>query len=210
MKKGKFITLEGGDGTGKTSQLPKLAEFLANKGISVHATREPGGSPGAELIRELLLTGNVERWDGVTEALLFNAARRDHLVSTIWPALEQGTWVVCDRFADSTLAFQGYGHNLPIEPLMQLYKLIAGDFKPDLTIVFDLDPAVGLARAQIRNSHEQRFEQMDLAFHNRLRAGYLDLAKQDFERHVVIDASQPVVQVFEAIKSTVCERFGIS
>ncbi len=209
MSRGKFITFEGGEGTGKSTQLRLLADFLRSKDIDVHTTREPGGSPGAELIRELLVTGDVERWDAITEILLFNAARRDHLTSLIFPALESGTWVICDRFADSTIAFQGYGHGVPLDQLHSLYKFIAGDVKPDLTFVFDLDPEVGLPRARARQDSECRFEHMQFDFHQRLREGYLEIAKADPDRYEVIDASLPIDEVSKLTSEKVCKHFGI-
>ncbi|NIQ96157.1 MAG: dTMP kinase, partial [Desulfuromonadales bacterium] len=137
-KGGLFITLEGGEGGGKSTQARLLAEFLELRGEEVVLTREPGGSPGAEQIRSLLVDGETHRWDATTEALLHFAARRDHLVKTVIPALDRGAWVVCDRFADSTMAYQGYGHGLPKEALAVLYDFAVGTIKPDLTLVLDL------------------------------------------------------------------------
>lgn len=133
MPRGRFITFEGGEGGGKSTQLRLLAEALRGVGREVVTTREPGGSKGAEDIRALLVTGVPDRWDGITEALLHTAARRDHLIKTVWPALDRGAWVICDRFADSTMAYQGYGHGLPLEMLDALYRTAIGDFRPDLT-----------------------------------------------------------------------------
>src|SRR5580704_10736652 len=135
---GRFITLEGGEGAGKSTQIARLKSWLEGRGRSVVATREPGGSPGAEMIRKLLVEGPVERWDGTTEALLHFAARREHLHSTVWPALRRGDWVLSDRFADSTLAYQGYGHGVDRRIFHQLYKVAVGDFRPDLTLILDL------------------------------------------------------------------------
>src|SRR6185437_8020211 len=157
------------------------------------ATREPGGSPGAEEIRRLLVGGAPGRWDAETEALLVTAARRDHLVRTVWPALAAGTWVVSDRFADSTTAYQGYAGGVARPALAQLYRLVAGDFRPDLTIILDVPAAVGLERARRRGAGgEDRFERMGLAFHEKLRAGFLAVARKDRERCVVIDSTAPV------------------
>lgn len=134
LTRGRFITFEGGEGAGKSTQLGLLADALARAGIAAIRTREPGGAPGAEEIRRLLVEGAPQRWDAETEALLMVAARRNHLVETVWPALDRGDWVICDRFADSTLAYQGYGRGLPREALASLHSLIAGNFKPDLTL----------------------------------------------------------------------------
>lgn len=147
MSKGKFITIEGGEGAGKSTQIAGLVAWLNGRGIEAVATREPGGSPGAELVRRLLVEGPVDRWDAATEALLHFAARRDHLLKTVWPALEAGKWVVSDRFADSTLAYQGYGHGLDLKVLGELYRLAVGEFRPDLTVILDLPVEIGLTRA---------------------------------------------------------------
>lgn len=135
--RGRFITLEGGEGAGKSTQVRLLADALRRAGHDVVVTREPGGTPGAEQIRALLVQGDTGRWDAVTEALLLFAARRDHLVKTIWPALDRGDWVVSDRFSDSTLAYQGYAHGMGTELIERLYALTVGEFQPDLTIMLD-------------------------------------------------------------------------
>jgi dTMP kinase len=210
MQKGKFITFEGGEGSGKSTQAQEIHYFLKQRGIKSLVTREPGGSPGAELIRNLLVHGEVERWDAITEALLLNAARRDHLVSVIWPELEQGIWVICDRFADSSIAYQGFGHGLPLQALEALYTLIAGTFKPDLTFIFDLDVKLGLARAKMRQGSGDRYERMDIEFHERLRAGYQMLALKDPFRYVSIDASFSPAIVTQAVLNHLCQRLGIS
>jgi dTMP kinase len=200
---GRFITLEGGEGAGKTTQLRLLAETLRDRGLEVVTTREPGGSTGAEEIRALLVAGDPGRWDAWTEALLHSAARRDHLRATVWPALEAGRWVVCDRFIDSTVAYQGYGHGLGVEPVERLQALVLGDFRPDLTFVLDLPVEVGLDRAAGRGGGEDRYERMDKAFHERLRLGYLDIARRHDDRCVVIDAAQSPQAVHDQIMSVV-------
>lgn len=187
--KGKFITLEGGEGAGKSTQAELLKQRLTDRGISVLTTREPGGSPGAELIRQLLVSGEVKRWDAVTETLLMNAARRDHLVAKIIPALEAGTWVICDRFSDSTIAYQGYGNGVPIPYLNSIYELVAGELTPDLTFVFDLDPRLGIDRAKARGGKEDRYERMPMEFHDRVREGFRRLAQTDLNRYILVDAS---------------------
>lgn len=210
MQKGKFITFEGGEGTGKSTQIKLFADFLAQKDIPYLLTREPGGSVGAEEIRSLLLKGAVDKWDKLTEMLLFTAARRDHLVKKIWPAMENGITVVSDRFADSTKAYQGcgYGNDEKTNRTVDtLYHLIAGDFKPDMTFILDIDPKIGVARSQKRaGNDEQRFEDMDLSFHENLRDGFLQIAKADPKRCVVINANQPIENVHNDIVKSFIER----
>lgn len=189
MTRGLFITLEGGEGSGKSTQGKLLRDALETSGQSVVLTREPGGSPGAEAIRNLLVTGDTDRWDGLTEALLLFAARRDHVERTIRPALADGVIVISDRFADSTMAYQGYGHNLDREKIDALYRLSLGDFQPDLTLILDIPVEQGLKRAVSRGGDEQRYENMDIAFHNRLRDGFMDIAQREPKRCKVVDAS---------------------
>lgn len=200
---GRFITLEGGEGAGKTTQIHLLAAALRTRGAEIVTTREPGGAPGAEQIRALLVEGEPGRWDAWTEALLHTAARRDHLRATVWPALEAGRWVVCDRFLDSTVAYQGYGHGLGVAEVESLQTLVLGDFVPDLTFVLDLPVEAGLARAAGRGGTEDRYERMDRGFHERLRHGYLDIARRHHHRCVVIDATQAAEAVHEQIMSVV-------
>lgn len=204
--KGRFITFEGGEGAGKSTQLKRLAASLRKRGIDVVTTREPGGSPGAEQIRGLLVSGDPDRWDGTTEALLHFAARRDHMRSTVWPALEAGKWVLCDRFADSTLAYQGYGHGLPHEAIRDLYRVTLGDFAPDLTLILDLPVEAGLKRAAARGGAEDRYEKMDRAFHQRLRDGFLTIATQEPRRCAVVPADQSEDRVAAVILAVVDER----
>lgn len=206
MTRGRFITFEGGEGAGKSTQLKLLAAALAGQGRDVLPTREPGGATGAEEIRKLLVSGEPGRWDGVTEALLHFAARRDHLTRTVWPALDAGRWVVSDRFADSTMAYQGYGHGLGREPIERLYGVTVGDFAPDLTLILDIPPGTGVARAHSRRDGEDRYERMDLGFHERLREGFLDIASREPGRCVVIDACGTVEQVHAAVLDAVTRR----
>jgi dTMP kinase len=205
---GRFITLEGGEGAGKSTQIARLGSWLEGRGHRVTATREPGGSPGAEMIRKLLVEGPVERWDGTTEALLHFAARREHLRSTIWPALERGDWVVSDRFADSTLAYQGYGHGIERGIFEQLYQVAVGDFRPDLTIILDLPIETGLKRAGERRGSETRYESLPREFHARVRAGFLAIAERDPKRCIVIDATGTVDAIAGAIADAVRDRLG--
>lgn len=206
MERGQFITFEGGEGAGKSTQLKLLAEALGRAGIEVMTTREPGGSAGAEAIRALLVTGETDRWDAQTEALLHTAARRDHLVKTVWPALQRGVWVVCDRFVDSTLAYQGYGHGLSRDFIAGLTKLVIGDFRPDLTVVLDLAVEEGLRRAGGRGGAEDRYERMGTSFHQRLRQGFLEIARNNADRCVVIDASSDLDGVHQAVMRAVKSR----
>ncbi len=206
--KGRFITLEGGEGAGKSTQIARLKNWLEGRGRAVVATREPGGSPGAEMIRKLLVEGPAERWDGTTEALLHFAARREHLRSTVWPALKRGDWVVSDRFADSTLAYQGHGHGIDRAIFDQLYAVAVGDFRPHLTIMLDLPIETGLARAAARRGTETRYESLPRDFHARVRAGFLEIAAGEPQRCLVIDATRDVDTIAGAIAAAVSERLG--
>jgi dTMP kinase len=183
---------------------------MARAGIAVERTREPGGSAGAEAIRRLLLEGASERWDAVGEALLFYAARRDHVVNLIEPALERGSWVVCDRFADSTMAYQGHARGLPLADLDALHRFTLGDFTPDLTLILDLPVAEGLARAARRSGDADRFERLDPEFHERLRQGFHRIAADNPERCVVIDAAGDQGSVHRAVLAAVAARCGIA
>jgi dTMP kinase len=182
---------------------------LARAGIAAQKSREPGGSPGAEAIRRLLLEGATERWDAIGETLLFYAARRDHVARLITPALERGEWVVCDRFADSTLAYQGYGRGLPLADLRELHRIALGDFAPDLTLVLDLPVELGLARAAARPGSADRFERLDREFHERLRQGFLRIAADEPGRCVVIDAAGDAASVQRAVAAAVAARLGV-
>lgn len=206
----RFVTLEGGEGAGKSTQIALLGQSLSDSGVDVTATREPGGSPGADAIRRLLVEGEPGRWDGETEALLHFAARRDHLVRTVWPALAAGRWVLSDRFADSTLAYQGYGHGLDRAFIDTLYRLTVGDFRPDLTLILDLPVETGLARAAGRGGAEDRYERMDREFHERLRLGFLDIARREPDRCAVVDAARDADAVAADIRAIVAERLGVA
>ena len=202
MSQGYFITFEGGEGTGKSTQCKKLAATLEERGFSCLLTREPGGSPGAEEIRNLLVNGDKGRWDSLTEMLLFMAARRNHLMTRILPAINEGKIVICDRFLDSTLAYQGYGYGKnqeTLDAINSVYHLIAGDFYPNLTIVLDIDPVIGLKRSCDRAGNtEKRFESMDLSFHQNLRQGFLDLAR-DNPRYAVVDAAGSIDDIHHQV-----------
>lgn len=210
MKKGFFITFEGGEGTGKSTQIRLFADYLEKQGYSVLLTREPGGSPGAEEIRSLLLKGNADKWDKISEILLFSAARRDHLTKKIWPALEKGQVVLSDRYADSTLAYQGYGYGYDpkmIEIIQNAYQVIAGDFKPDITFILDIEPEIGLKRSLERSGNiEVRFEGMDLQFHQNLRNAFLTIAAENPDRCKVVNANQTIEQVHQNIIQSFQEK----
>lgn len=205
-ERGRFITFEGGEGGGKSTQVKNLAARLRAAGEDVLETREPGGSPGAEEIRGLLVNGAPERWDAMSELLLHFAARRAHLRETVVPALADGRWVLCDRFADSTMAYQGYGHGLGREPVLALYDLVVGGRRPDVTIILDLPVDEGLTRAAARSGGGDRYERMDRAFHERLRDGFLDIAKREPERCVLIDATRSIDAVASAVWDSVSDR----
>jgi dTMP kinase len=205
---GRFIAIEGGDGAGKSTQVALLAAALDQAGIPVRTTREPGGSPGGEAIRRLLLEGESERWDAISEALLLIAARRDHVTRLIAPTLAQGVWVVSDRFADSMLAYQGYGKGVELSELAMLHRFALGDFAPDLTIVLDLAIELGLARAATRSAAD-RFERLDVDFHERLRQGFRRIAANDPGRCVLLDGSGDLQTVHRTVLTVVEQRFGV-
>lgn len=205
VTRGKFLTLEGGEGAGKSTQATRLAERLRALGHEVVQTREPGGSPGAEALRELLVRGEAGRWSPVAEALLMYAARSDHLERVIRPALERGAWVVCDRFSDSSRAYQGAGGGVPSEVIEAIDQAVVGVDQPDLTLIFDLPVEIGLERAHVRGG-DARFESKGREFHERLRAGYLEIARQAPDRCVLLDAVATPEQVAERAWKAVEER----
>lgn len=206
---GCFVTFEGGEGGGKSTNLRMLAKALEAAGHKVVATREPGGSEGAEEIRRLLVKGPTDRWDAISEALLHFAARHDHVVRSINPALERDEWVISDRFTDSTMAYQGYGHGLGREPIELLQKLAIGLLKPDLTLILDLPVEVGLTRAGSRGDRETRYESMADGFHQRLREGFLSIAEREPDRCVVIDATQDLDVVHEMVLQAVAKHLHV-
>ncbi len=194
-----FITFEGFEGAGKTTQIKKLVDFLQQQGKKVLVTREPGGSVGGEAIRELLLNGDVDKWDNITEVLLFFAARRDHVEKVIKPALKRGEWVISDRFADSTVVYQLYGYkadNITKKDLDMVYDFTLKDFVPDLTLIFDIPVDVGINRKKAQIDGFNRYEKMNVEFHNNLRQGFLKVAQDEATRCKVINAHQDVEAVF--------------
>lgn len=209
MTSGKFITLEGGEGAGKSTQAKRLAEFLRNQGHEVILTREVGGCPSAEEIRELWLGKGEGHWDHLTELLLISAARREHLVKTIWPALDRGAWVISDRFADSTRAYQGIGLKMGLDVVDHFTQHVAAHFEPDLTFLLDLPVEVGLARMTSRKGPDDRYQQKDVVFHRALRDAYLDLAKKYASRFAVVDASNPPDTVHDAMVAALKKHLGL-
>lgn len=213
MTRGRFITFEGGEGAGKSTQVRRLTARLRERGLDVVATREPGGSPGAEAIRDLVLKGEADRWSPTTETLLMYGARRDHIERTILPALERGAWVVCDRFADSTRAYQGGAGGVDPAFISALETYLLADVRPDLTLVFDLPVEVGLARAEAfaasAGHAETRFESKGLAFHERLRAAFLTIAAAEPGRCAVIDAAGDIETVETRVWEAVSDRLQV-
>src|SRR5499427_5963944 len=205
---GKFITFEGGEGTGKSTQAPLLAKRLSGIGIGVLLTREPGGSPGAEIIRHVLLSGAAKRLGPNAEALLFAAARADHLDTVIKPALQCGHWVICDRFLDSTRVYQGIVGKVDLPFIKGLEKLTVGASKPDLTFVLDLPAEIGLARAHARRGEgvPDRFETEDFAYHQALNAAFRAIAAQEKRRCILVEANRPPERVAAEILQFVCKR----
>ena len=205
MTRGRFITLEGGDGAGKTVQTARLCAALEARGIETLATREPGGSPGAEKIRSLLVSGPVERWEPLTEAMLHAAARHDHLLHTINPALERGLWVISDRFVDSMIVYQGYGQGVDLAKLERLNALSLEGFRPDLTVLLDISVVEGLWRAE-----PNRYERMGSHFQERVLAGFRARARAEPERFAVVDAKPDPESVERAILEIVAARLPVS
>ncbi len=205
---GTFITFEGGEGSGKSTQLSFLYNEIKSNNLPCVKTREPGGSEGAESIRGLLLNGSADKWDPIAETLLFYAARLDHVERLIKPALTDGTIVLCDRFADSTRVYQGIGKGLSEDYILSLHQLTLGHFKPDLTLILDIDPEVGIKRTLSRSGAETRFESMDMDFHHAVRAGFLSIARNEPERCVVIDASQSIEDVKKSVLNAFKQRIG--
>ncbi len=206
METGRFITFEGGEGAGKSTQLKRLVARLQMAGREVVATREPGGSPGAESIRELVLNGAADRWSPVTETLLMYAARRDHIERVIRPALDRGAWVVCDRFADSTRAYQGGAGGVAPQLIAAMETHVLEATRPDLTLIFDMPVNIGLQRAHARAGSEMRFESKGVAFHERLRAAFLEIARAEPERCAIIDACGTLDEVAAQVWAAVTGR----
>lgn len=213
---GRFITFEGGEGCGKSTQLRLLQEYLKTRGIDVVSTKEPGGTDVGLELRHILVTGDKDKMDAIAEALLYYADRRIHMTKKVWPALARGQWVLSDRFADSTMAYQYYGYNKKVEKdvLDNLYQLAVGNFQPDLTVIFDIDVEIGLARSYAKASgmseKELRHESRGTAFHNNLRQGFLEIAHQNPQRCVVLDANKSIESLHQDVVALINERFGLA
>ena len=204
-----MIVIDGVDGSGKGVQSRRLLQSFTNAGQAAILTREPGGSPAAEDIRKLLVTGEPEKWDSMTELLLMYAARRAHLRDTIWPALETGQWVISDRYADSSRAFQGIAGNLGLDTVEQIHRITVGEFKPGLVIILDLPESIALKRAHKRGGNEDRFEKKGQDYHARVRDAFLQIAAGDPLQYQVIDADRTMDQVSTEIVDVVNNRFGL-
>jgi dTMP kinase len=205
---GRLVTFEGGEGAGKSTQIERLAATLRAAGLDPLVTREPGGTPEAEQIRRLLVEGPPDRWLPLSEALLLLAARYDHVVRRIAPALAEGRWVLCDRFMDSTRVYQGVAGGVGAELIDRLHAIVLGDLCPDLTVILDMPVATGLDRRQ-EAAGRQRYERMSRAFHERVRAGFLALARAEPDRCVVVDATRPADVVADDVRELAARRFGV-
>lgn len=210
MRPGVFISFEGGEGCGKSTQTALLCKAFESADLPFISTREPGGSKGAEKIRQLLVSGDVDSWDADTETVLFYAARMDHMNRMVKPAMAEGKHVICDRFVDSTRVYQGVGKGIAPQFIEMLHHLTLGNVMPELTIICDIDPQIGLKRAHARQDNETRFESMELDFHQRIRNGFLSIAKDEPVRCVVLDASHDIKSLHEEIISLINKRFGFS
>lgn len=207
MTRGKFLTFEGGEGAGKTTQSKMLSEALEKAGIETLLTREPGGTFGAEAIRNLVLAGTQDRWSGMTELLLMYAARIDHVEKLIKPALERGVWVISDRFADSSLAYQGYARGLGPDRVKGVHESVMGGFEPDLTILFDMDPVLAQKRVETRGEELTRFDAESLDFHKTLRKAFLEIAHDNPDRIVTVDSDGSRANVHNAILFALTKKY---
>ena len=207
MKRGKFITLEGGEGAGKTTQAKLLVDALDAAGIETVLTREPGGTFGAEAIRKLVLDGTKDRWSGMTELLLMYAARVDHVEKLIRPALDRGAWVISDRFADSSLAYQGYARGIDLSRIKGVHNAVMDGFEPDLTILFDIDPVIAMKRVETRGEEISRFDAESMEFHHTLRDAVLDIAQQNSDRIFTLDAGEKRAGVHTRMIYAVTQKF---
>ena len=205
----RMIVIDGVDGSGKGVQSRRLLQALIDGGNKAILTREPGCSPAAEEIRQLLVKGEPEKWDAMTELLLMYAARRSHLRDTIWPALVAGNWVISDRYADSSRAFQGIAGELGLATVEQVHRLVVGEFEPALVLILDISESIALARARARGDDEDRFEKKGSEYHARVRAAFLQIAATDPARYRVINADQDIDSVNADIVSAVNEHFTL-
>ncbi|MEC7381339.1 MAG: dTMP kinase [Pseudomonadota bacterium] len=205
-----FITFEGGDGSGKSTQVDILYNYFINLGIDVVKTREPGGTPSAEILRDLLTKGDIKKWTPMSEALLMWASRFEHLTNFIRPALNSKKVVICDRFYDSTYAYQGVAHGLGLSNMIELKKLIIGDIEPTITFILDIDPEIGLKRTSNRGDKENRFENYDLDFHNKIRQAFLKIADSEKERCIIINAELSEKEISKIIKNRIDKIININ
>ncbi|NNC36255.1 MAG: dTMP kinase [Hyphomonadaceae bacterium] len=207
MERGKFITFEGGEGAGKTTQAERIVEALGEAGIEAILTREPGGTFGAEAIRDLVLAGTHERWSGMTELLLMYAARLDHVEKLIKPSLERGVWVICDRFSDSSMAYQGHARGLGADRVAAVHAAVMDGFAPDMTILFDIDPILSQKRVQTRGEDLSRFDTEELEFHKKLRTAFLQIADENADRFHTVDAASSRDAITMQIQHAMMQKF---
>ena len=205
MIKPRFISFEGGEGSGKSTQIKLLAKKLANYG-DVITTREPGGTIEAEIIRNLLVRGKKNKWSGVVETLLLYAARKDHIDKVIVPNLKNNKWVLCDRFKESTIVYQGYGKNVDIKLIKKLDKLITDNLTPSLTFILDIDPKIGLKRSIRKANTETRYEKMSLSFHNKIRKAFKKIANTNKRNFKLINANQDIDLIKDIIWNEVTKK----
>ncbi len=207
MIKPRFIAFEGGEGSGKTTQIKLLAKRLAKYG-GVITTREPGGTIEAEVIRNLLVKGKKNKWSGVVETLLLYAARKDHIDKVIAPSLKKNKWVLCDRFKESTLVYQGYGKNVDIDLIKKLDKIITNNLTPGLTFILDIDPKIGLKRSKRKSNTETRYENMSLGFHNKIRKAFKTIAMLNEKKFILINANQDINLIQDIIWNEVSSKIN--
>jgi dTMP kinase len=209
IDKTRMIVIDGVDGSGKGVQSRRMLEAFVRAGHETILTREPGGSPAAEDIRKLLVEGDPEKWDSMTELMLMYASRRSHLRDTIWPALTEGKWVISDRYADSSRAFQGIAGELGLETVEKVHRIVVGDFEPELVLILDLPESIGLDRANLRGNQENRFELKGSEYHARVRAAFLQIASNNNQRYQVINADQEIDQVSKDIFEAINRHFKL-
>ena len=207
MIKPRFISFEGGEGSGKSTQIKLLAKRLAKYG-EVITTREPGGTIEAEIIRNLLVKGKKNKWSGIVETLLLYAARKDHIDKIIDPSLKKNKWVLCDRFKESTLVYQGYGKNVDIDLIKKLDKIITNNLTPGLTFILDIDPIIGLKRSKRKSNTETRYENMSLGFHNKIRKAFKAIARLNKKKFILINANQDINLIQDIIWNEVSNKIN--
>ena len=207
MIKPRFISFEGGEGSGKSTQIKLLAKKLSKYG-DVITTREPGGTIEAEVIRKLLVKGKKNKWSGIVETLLLYAARKDHIDKVIAPSLKKNKWVLCDRFKESTLVYQGYGKNVDLDLIKKLDKIITNNLTPSLTFILDINPKIGLKRSKRKSNTETRYENMSLTFHNKIRKEFINIAKSNKKKFILIDANQNINQIQNIIWNEISNKIN--